>query len=351
MFQLSAEEDTFLRSQFVISKTPGRGGRRYRPYAFTEHGVAMLSSVLNSPRAVQVNIEIMRAFSRLRRILASHAELARKITRLEKKYDARFKIVFDAIRALMEPPETPPKDKIGYLSEAKRRGGWGKNRIGEPREGLRRVSIRRRQDEPLLRALSPRRTGQESCRLGQPLRFRRRRSLIECSAGLRIVCQFGSSVLIPDVLGILLRVGIGGDEVNHVGRNQACDGGHHEILVLGFALRKANREMIQVSHVYPQPFAVLEEQDKKGSYRDPFVAVLEGMVFDHQVEQDTCLCRQSWVGILPEEPLKWHSQAAFEDTRESGGEVWNWLIKLQVPPGQFKSQFLNFYYTQTFHYS
>jgi len=118
MFQLSVEEDAFLRSQFVISKTPGRGGRRYRPYAFTEHGVAMLSSVLNSPRAVQVNIEIMRAFSRLRRILASHAELARKITRLEKKYDARFKMVFEAIRALMEPPETPPKDRIGYLSEA-----------------------------------------------------------------------------------------------------------------------------------------------------------------------------------------------------------------------------------------
>jgi hypothetical protein len=104
----------------VISKTPGRGGRRYQPYAFTEHGVAMLSSVLNSPRAIEVNIEIMRAFSRLRRILASHAELAHKIKRLEKKYDARFKIVFDAIRALMEPPEPQQKRKIGYLSEQKR---------------------------------------------------------------------------------------------------------------------------------------------------------------------------------------------------------------------------------------
>ncbi len=119
MFQLSAEEQAFLRSQSVISKTPGRGGRRYRPYAFTEHGVAMLSSVLNSPRAIEVNIEIMRAFFRLRRILASHAELARKIKRLEKKYDARFKIVFDAIRALMEPPEAQQKGKIGYLSEGK----------------------------------------------------------------------------------------------------------------------------------------------------------------------------------------------------------------------------------------
>lgn len=119
MFQLSAEEETFLRSQIVISKTPGRGGRRYRPYAFTEHGVAMLSSVLNSPRAVQVNIEIMRAFSRLRRILASHVELARKIARLEKKYDARFRVVFDAIRALMEPPEAQQTGKIGYLSEGR----------------------------------------------------------------------------------------------------------------------------------------------------------------------------------------------------------------------------------------
>ncbi len=79
----------------------------------------MLSSVLNSPRAVEVNIEIMRTFSRLRRILTSHAELARKIQRLEKKYDARFKIVFDAIRALMEPPEPHRKSKIGYLSERK----------------------------------------------------------------------------------------------------------------------------------------------------------------------------------------------------------------------------------------
>jgi len=119
MFQLSAEENAFLRSQFVISNAPGRGGRRYRPYAFTEHGVAMLSSVLNSPRAIEVNIEIMRALSRLRRILTSHAELARKIRRLERKQDARFKIVFDAIRALMEPPEPQQKSRIGYLSEGK----------------------------------------------------------------------------------------------------------------------------------------------------------------------------------------------------------------------------------------
>ena len=92
------------------------GGRRYAPYAFTEQGVAMLSSVLNSPRAIRANIEIMRAFVRLRRLLASHAELARKLDALEKKYDAQFKVVFDAIRELMKPPETPRRTPIGFRS-------------------------------------------------------------------------------------------------------------------------------------------------------------------------------------------------------------------------------------------
>ena len=92
------------------------GGRRYPPYAFTEQGVAMLSSVLNSPRAIQVNIEIMRAFIRLRRMLASHAELARKLENLEKKYDVQFKMVFDAIRKLMAPPE-PKRRRIGFHRE------------------------------------------------------------------------------------------------------------------------------------------------------------------------------------------------------------------------------------------
>jgi hypothetical protein len=88
------------------------------PYAFTEQGVAMLSSVLGSKRAIQVNIEIMRAFVRLRRILASHAELARKLDALEKKYDAQFRVVFDAIRELMRPPEPEPRKKrIGFLVE------------------------------------------------------------------------------------------------------------------------------------------------------------------------------------------------------------------------------------------
>jgi hypothetical protein len=113
MFQMSKEEYELLRSQIVISKK-GRGGRRYLPYVFTEQGVAMLSSVLRSERAVQVNIEIMRAFVRLRELVATHKDLARKLEALEKRYDAQFKVVFDAIRELMAPP-TPKKRKIGFL--------------------------------------------------------------------------------------------------------------------------------------------------------------------------------------------------------------------------------------------
>ena len=113
MFQMSKEEYKLLRSQIVISKK-GRGGRRYLPYVFTEQGVAMLSSVLRSERAVQVNIEIMRAFARLRRMLASNEDLARKLAALEKKYDSQFRVVFEAIRELMAPPD-PKKRKIGFL--------------------------------------------------------------------------------------------------------------------------------------------------------------------------------------------------------------------------------------------
>lgn len=112
MFQLTKEEFDNLRSQSVIS-SPGWGGRRYPPYAFTEQGVAMLSSVLRSKRAVLVNIEIMRAFVRLRQMLASHAELARRLDALEKKYDAQFRVVFDAIRKLMALPE-PKRRPIGF---------------------------------------------------------------------------------------------------------------------------------------------------------------------------------------------------------------------------------------------
>ncbi len=116
MFQLSKDDFENLRCHFGTSSQ--WGGRRYPPYAFTEQGVAMLSSVLRSKRAIQVNIEIIRAFVRLRRILASHADLARKLDALEKKYDAQFKIVFDAIRQLMAPPEPEtPKKRIGFLVE------------------------------------------------------------------------------------------------------------------------------------------------------------------------------------------------------------------------------------------
>jgi hypothetical protein len=111
MFQLSKEEFDNLRFHFGTSSD--WGGRRYPPYAFTEQGVAMLSSVLRSQRAIQVNIEIMRAFIQLRRMLASHVELARKLDALEKKYDAQFKQVFEAIRQLMAPPE-PKRRPIGF---------------------------------------------------------------------------------------------------------------------------------------------------------------------------------------------------------------------------------------------
>ena len=112
MFQLTPDEVASLRSQIATSNV-GRGGRRYAPLAFTEQGVAMLSSVLRSKRAVQVNIEIMRAFVRLRRILTEHKDLARKLDALERKYDVQFKAVFDAIRRLMEPPPAVRK-RIGF---------------------------------------------------------------------------------------------------------------------------------------------------------------------------------------------------------------------------------------------
>lgn len=112
MFQLTARELTNLKSQIVISSWGG--SRRAAPYAFTEQGVAMLASVLRSPRAIRVNIEIMRAFVRLRRMLASHAALARKMATLERSYDGQFKVVFDAIRQLMAPPVTIRKRLIGF---------------------------------------------------------------------------------------------------------------------------------------------------------------------------------------------------------------------------------------------
>jgi hypothetical protein len=115
MFQLDREEFANLKSQFVTSSWGGL--RRATPYAFTEQGVAMLSSVLNSPKAIQVNVEIMRAFVRLRRILASHEDLARKLEELERRYDAQFRGVFEAIRQLMAPPDRTRRS-IGFRVEA-----------------------------------------------------------------------------------------------------------------------------------------------------------------------------------------------------------------------------------------
>ncbi len=110
MFQLTSKEFANLRFQFETSRW---GGRRYPPYAFTEQGIAMLSSVLRSKRTVQVNVEIMRSFVKLRELLTSNSKLARKLEALEKKYDKQFKLVFDAIRALMTPAETR-KRPIGF---------------------------------------------------------------------------------------------------------------------------------------------------------------------------------------------------------------------------------------------
>ena len=110
MFVLTNKEFENLRCQFGTSRW---GGRRYLPRAFTEQGVAMLSSVLRSKRAVKVNIEIMRTFVKLREMLASNAQLSRKLNALEKKYDVQFKVVFDAIRQLMSPPVTK-KRSIGF---------------------------------------------------------------------------------------------------------------------------------------------------------------------------------------------------------------------------------------------
>ena len=117
MFQLTSDETAGLRSQTVTLKT-GRGQhRKYLPFAFTEQGVAMLSSVLKSPRAIQVNIEIMRAFVRLRQMVTSNADLARKLNALERKYDGQFKIVFAAIRELTEPTAKKKGRPIGFRSD------------------------------------------------------------------------------------------------------------------------------------------------------------------------------------------------------------------------------------------
>jgi hypothetical protein len=117
MFQLAAQETRDLKSQIVTSSW---GGARRPPYAFTEHGVAMLSAVLNSKRAVQVSILIVRAFVQLRQMLTTHVDLSSRLGKLEKKYDRQFAVVFDAIRAMMsESDEESSKPRIGYETERK----------------------------------------------------------------------------------------------------------------------------------------------------------------------------------------------------------------------------------------
>jgi hypothetical protein len=111
LIRLTQAELRILRSQSVISSW---GGRRHLPYAFTEQGVAMLSSVLRSERAVRVNVEVMRAFVRLRRLTSVQAELARKLETLEQRYDKQFKVVFDALRELMMPPDAGGGTPIGF---------------------------------------------------------------------------------------------------------------------------------------------------------------------------------------------------------------------------------------------
>ena len=115
MFQLTKKDAEILRSQFAISNKEGRGGRRYLPHAFTEQGIAMLSSVLHSDRAVQVNIAIMRAFLQLSAMLATHEDLRRKIAEMEKRYDSKFHAVFATLRQMLETP-IPTKRQIGFHS-------------------------------------------------------------------------------------------------------------------------------------------------------------------------------------------------------------------------------------------
>lgn len=121
MLQLNNEEIDSMVSHFAIPSRKHLGG--YQPYVFTEQGVAMLATVLNSDRAIHANIAIMRAFVKLREMIASHKDLAKRLDELEKKYDAQFKVVFDAIRQLMTPPETK-KRKIGFeVRESRARYG------------------------------------------------------------------------------------------------------------------------------------------------------------------------------------------------------------------------------------
>jgi hypothetical protein len=127
MFELTTDEQSVLGDQIGVSNlrsqiatSRSHGGRRYLSYAFTEHGALMAANVLSSERAVQASVEVVRAFVRLRQMLASNADLARKLEQLEKKYDHQFKVVFDAIRQLMIPPE-PGRKQIGFQTKTVKR--------------------------------------------------------------------------------------------------------------------------------------------------------------------------------------------------------------------------------------
>jgi phage regulator Rha-like protein len=150
MFRLTpaeAEELRLLRSQFVTLK---RGEhRKYLPYAFTEHGALMLANVLNSERAAQTSVQVVRAFVRLRQMLASNAELARKLEALEKKYDAQFKVVFDAIRQLMSPPEAKRKE-IGFHVKRDNENPKARKPPGSPRRLHSRRDFQPQKDRPLV---------------------------------------------------------------------------------------------------------------------------------------------------------------------------------------------------------
>jgi hypothetical protein len=131
MFELTKKEFVEWRSQFVISNSD-KMGLRHSPMAFTEQGVAMLSSVLNSDRAVKVNIQIMRTFSKIRGMLASHEELKGKIEAMEKRYDENFRIVFEAIKQLLLEDETP-RPRIGYIKEKQAAYKTGKKKQSQQR--------------------------------------------------------------------------------------------------------------------------------------------------------------------------------------------------------------------------
>ncbi len=116
MFQLTEKEAESLRFQTGTSNA-GRGGRRYMPYVFTEQGVAMLSSVLRSDRAADVNVAIMQAFVKMREAMIAHKDLSRRLNDMERKYDKQFRVIFDALRELMEPPPVPSKKPIGFVRD------------------------------------------------------------------------------------------------------------------------------------------------------------------------------------------------------------------------------------------